>query len=272
MSASYHTLPLPHSLPLPPTTHTLPSHPQRRNVSDSPTLPSCHARRPSNLPYARALPRQTAASSSLAQHGQTYDSQRCVALEGRQNSRIRNRPRCSCSVLRPLVGPAVPDRQHEQRASIPQPCSPSRLLVCPGSLPASRNCYRRPVRPSRSFKTCHPYHATHAMHHSAMHDTPSPPCAHKDRSSAMIFSSSFCTYPAAQKQCIIVQGCLPPHWAPARSLSASIRLRCRSQGCRTSTRARVCRNARPSPSNFVPNEHRPSHTTTRNMFTFAGAP
>jgi hypothetical protein len=222
-------------------------------------LPSCHARRPSNLPYARALPRQTAASSS-------------TTLEGHQNSRTRNRPRCSCSVLRPLVGPAVPDRQHEQRASIPQPCSPSRLLVCPGSLPASRNCYRRPVRPSRSFKTCHPYHATHATHHSAMHDTPSPPCAHRDRSSAMIFSSSLCTYPAAQKQCIIVQGCLPPHWAPARSLSASIRPRCRSQGCRTSTRARVCRNARPSPSNFVPNEHRPSHTTTRNMFTFAGAP
>jgi hypothetical protein len=164
-------------------------------------LPSCHARRPSNLPYARALPRQTAASSS-------------TTLEGRQNSRTRNRPRSSCSVLRPLVGPTVPDRQHEQRASIPQPCSPSMLLVCPGSLPASRNCYRRPVRPSRSFKTCHPYHATHATHHSAMHDTPSPPCAHRDRSSAMIFSSSLCTYPAAQKQCIIVQGCLPPHWAP----------------------------------------------------------
>jgi hypothetical protein len=256
-----------HSLYLPP--HT-PCHPLL-NVATCPTRPPPFVSCPPSIQFT-LRPGQTAASSSTTQHVQTYDSQRCVALEGHQNSRTRNRPRCSCSVLRPLVGPAVPDRQHEQRASIPQPCSPSRLLVCPGSLPASRNCYRRPVRPSRSFKTCHPYHATHATHHSAMHDTPSPPCAHRDRSSAMIFSSSLCTYPAAQKQCIIVQGCLPPHWAPARSLSASIRLRCRSQGCRTSTRARVCRNARPSPSNFVPNEHRPSHTTTRNMLMFAGAP
>jgi hypothetical protein len=56
MSASYQT-PSHHSFPPSTMIHSLPS--QRRNVSDSPTLPSCHARRQSNLPSARTLPRQT---------------------------------------------------------------------------------------------------------------------------------------------------------------------------------------------------------------------
>jgi len=98
-------------------------------VSDSPSLPSCHARRPSNLLCARAPARQTGFLFP-SQHGQTYDSLCCIALEGRQNS--RNRLLC--------VGPVVPDRQHED-ASIPsKPCYHGSL---PTSRNPSRNCYRR---------------------------------------------------------------------------------------------------------------------------------
>lgn len=54
----------------------------------------------------------------------------------------------SCSVLRPVVGPGLPDRQHEA-AVIPSPA----VLA---SLPASRKIAMRPSR------RCNPYHATHA--------------------------------------------------------------------------------------------------------------
>ena len=54
----------------------------------------------------------------------------------------------SCSVLCPVVGPGLPDRQHEA-AVIPSPA----VLA---SLPASRKIAMRPSR------RCNPYHATHA--------------------------------------------------------------------------------------------------------------
>ena len=60
------------------------AHPVFDSHSEPPSLPSCHARRPSNLPCARAPARQSGFFFPSHQHGQMYDSSPCIALEGRQ--------------------------------------------------------------------------------------------------------------------------------------------------------------------------------------------
>ena len=136
----------------------------RRVVSCPPPIQFACAHRPST-PGRLPLP--------SPQHGQRCDSQSsraCVALEGRQKSRNAPRCSCSCSVLASGRRPWASQIATRGVCDL-QPCS----------LPASRNCYRRPVRPSRSFAAAIPTIATHATRHPAMHDTPAPPCAGSPR-------------------------------------------------------------------------------------------
>lgn len=76
------------------------AHPEFDSHSEPPSLPSCHARRPSNLPCARAPARQPGFFFPSHQHGQTYDSSRWMYRARRPPETAETRSR-SCSVLRP---------------------------------------------------------------------------------------------------------------------------------------------------------------------------
>ena len=76
------------------------AHPGFDSHSEPPSLPSCHARHPSNLPCAQAPARQPGFFFPSHQHGQTYDSSRWMYRARRPPETAETRSR-SCSVLRP---------------------------------------------------------------------------------------------------------------------------------------------------------------------------
>jgi hypothetical protein len=222
------------STPSPPSLyHCYPgSHP----LFDSPSLPSVFVSCPPPIQFA--LRPDPSTPDRLPLPFLARSNVRLVVLYG-----ARTRPEeqkhapvlCFLSARRPWSW--CLDRQHEE----------SRTPCCPGSLPGiPEDCYRRVLR--EAFTP-----GSHAMHNVCD--------ARYTTTTLRRFSSFFCPYPGTKKQCVVARNAGLHIWAHVCINPPQIRC---SQGCRPSTRARVCRNlalARP-----ISSQTSVAHpTTTRNV-------